>query len=132
VYINIIFNFKPMDQKEINKQILERLSSIESRVTKLEGDDFSQGRDKSPKLRKSKKLKKIDLETPIKKLLSGRFFKEWKTDNDVIKKLKKQVLNPKRASVSNVLRRLASSKRGLLERDGEGTKKSPWRYKEKL
>jgi len=43
-----------MDQKEINKQILERLSSIESRVTKLEGDDFYQGRDKSPKLRKSK------------------------------------------------------------------------------
>ncbi len=86
----------------------------------------------STKKTKKSKKQKTDLETPIRELLNGDFFSDWKTDNDVIKELRTQVLIPKRASVSNVLRRLASSKRGLLERDGDGTKKSPWRYKEKL
>jgi hypothetical protein len=67
----------------------------------------------------------------VKKLIEGGFFRDWKTDNDVVKKLKQQVLTTKRASISNVLRRFASPAHSLLQRDGEGTKKSPWRYKQK-
>lgn len=80
---------------------------------------------------KKSKRQKTDLETPIRELLNSDFFSGWKTDNDVIKKLRIQVLTPKRASVSNVLRRLTSPKRGLLERQGDGTKRNPWKYKKK-
>ena len=77
------------------------------------------------------KRQKTNLETPIRELLNGTFFSNWKTDNDVIRELRTQVLNPKRASVSNVLRRLASPKKWLLERQGDGTKKNPWKYRKK-
>lgn len=86
----------------------------------------------APKEKNKKSNKqKVDLETPIRDLLNEGFFSDWRTDNDVIKKLRVQVLTPKRASVSNVLRRLASPKKGLLERQGDGTKKNPWKYRKK-
>lgn len=118
----------------MNKEkILKLINQIEEILNQLK---FEFGFEVEPstkkiKLRKSKK-QKTNLETPIKNLLKEKFFSEWKTDNDVIKKLKEQVLNPKRASVSNVLRRFANPKKGLLERRGEGIKKNPWQYKEKL
>ena len=118
----------------IAKKILKRLDEIERKVAKLERG----GSDSCPveeiataKKRKKSKRAKTDLGTPVKKLIESGFFRDWKTDNDVVKKLKQQVLTAKRASISNVLRRFASPAHGLLQRDGEGTKKSPWRYKQK-
>lgn len=117
----------------IAKKILKRLDGIETRIAKLEHDDFSATAGEAIIAKKRKKSKKVktDLGTPVKKLIEGGFFRDWKTDNDVVKKLKQQVLTTKRASISNVLRRFASPAHGLLQRDGEGTKKSPWRYKQK-
>jgi hypothetical protein len=125
---------KKIMKDDIAKLIIKKLDDIELRLTKIEGKQSDSTKRKnaiaSSKTRKPKRAK-IDLVTPIKKLIENGFFKDWKTDNDVVKKLRQQVLNSKRASVSNVLRRLASAKQGLLQRDGEGTKKYPWRYKEK-
>lgn len=117
----------------IAKKILKRLDGIETRIAKLEHGDFSATAGAAVIAKKRKKSKKVktDLGTPVKKLIEGGFFRDWKTDNDVVKKLKQQVLTTKRASISNVLRRFASPAYGLLQRDGEGTKKSPWRYKQK-
>lgn len=112
-----------MNQEEIDKQIFERLE-------KLEGVVFSTKKIKSSKS-DSRRAKGVDLTTPITGLYNDGFFDDWKTDNDVIKKLRAQVLTPKRASVSNVLRRFASPKKGLLERQGDGTKKNPWKYRKK-
>ncbi len=117
-----------MDKEKISK-LINQMQNILNQF-KFELDIEIDGTIRKIKRRKLKK-KKMNLETPIKNLLED-FFNEWRTDNDVIKKLKEQVLNPKRASVSNVLRRFASPKKGLLERRGEGTKKNPWQYKAKL
>ena len=110
-----------MNQEEINKQIFERLENLEVFVFTAK---------KKPKSI-TKRSRGIDLNTPITELYNGEFFNDWKTDNDVIKKLRAQVLTPKRASVSNVLRRLTSPKKGLLERQGDGTKKNPWKYRKR-
>lgn len=110
-----------MNQEEINKEIFERLERLEVTVFTA----------KKIKGVKTKRAKSIDLNTPIIGLYNDGFFDDWKTDNDVIKKLRVQVLTPKRASVSNVLRRLANPKKGLLERQGDGTKKNPWKYRKK-
>ncbi|OGF64262.1 hypothetical protein A2661_00765 [Candidatus Giovannonibacteria bacterium RIFCSPHIGHO2_01_FULL_45_24] len=118
---------------DIAKKILKRLDGIETRIAKLErGDsDATIAEAATGKKRKKSKRVKTDLGTPVKKLIESGFFRDWKTDNDVVKKLKQQVLTAKRASISNVLRRFASPAHGLLQRDGEGTKKHPWRYKQK-
>lgn len=119
---------------DIAKKILKRLDDIENKVAKLErgGSDLIIGKEAATtKKRKKSKRVKTDLGTPVKKLIEGDFFRNWKTDNDVVKKLKQEVLTAKRASISNVLRRFASPAHGLLQRDGEGTKKHPWRYKQK-
>src|SRR3989344_4017381 len=118
---------------DIAKKILKRLDGIETRIAKLErGDsDATIAEAATGKKRKKSKRVKTDLGTQVKKLIESGFFRDWKTENDVVKKLKQQVLTAKRASISNVLRRFASPAHGLLQRDGEGTKKHPWRYKQK-
>jgi len=118
---------------DIAKKILKRLDGIETRITKLERVDSGAPTAEAATGKKRKKSKRVktDLGTPVKKLVEDGFFRDWKTDNDVVKKLKQQVLTAKRASISNVLRRFASPAHGLLQRDGEGTKKHPWRYKQK-
>lgn len=118
---------------DIAKKILKRLDGIETRITKLERGDSgaTTAEVATGKKRKKSKRVKTDLGTPVKRLIESGFFRDWKTDNDVVKKLKQQVLTAKRASISNVLRRFASPAHGLLQRDGEGTKKHPWRYKQK-
>ena len=115
------------------KKILKRLDGIETRITKLERGDSgaTTAEAATGKKRKKSKRAKTDLGTPVKRLIESGFFRDWKTDNDVVKKLKQQVLTAKRASISNVLRRFASPAHGLLQRDGEGTKKHPWQYKQK-
>lgn len=114
-----------------NEEIIGRFELIESRIAKLEGSIFA-GQDPRKVLgsNKSKSRKsKGDLKTPISNLVESGFFQEFKTDLDVLKKLKQQVLNPRRSSVSNVLRSFASPKHELLQREGGGTKSDPWRYK---
>ena len=120
-----------MDKNKLVKIINELQVNI-NQLKALAGFEIDAAETKNKKAGGKKSGgQKTDLETPIRELLNSGFFSDWKTDNDVIKELRTQVLTPKRASVSNVLRRLASPKRGLLERQGDGTKKSPWKYRKK-
>lgn len=114
-------------------QLQNQLEDHEKRIRQLEmNGNIPEREEGGERCRISKpKARKTDLSSPIQELYNGGFFKEWRTDNDVVKKLKQQVLTARRASVSNVLRRFATPKRGLLERDGNGTKKAPWRYRNK-
>lgn len=115
------------------QKIIEQLADHEKRIRVLEGNEIKNPIEKNLANggKKRPRAKGIDLGSPIMSLYNDGFFDDWKTDNDVIKKLRAQVLTPKRASVSNVLRRLASPKKGLLERQGDGTKKNPWKYGKK-
>lgn len=112
-----------MNQEGINEQILKRIERLEKVV-------FGVGKNKNKK-KVAQRAKRTDLKTPVTALCNSGFFDSEKTDNDVIKKIREQVLSstPKRASVSNVLRGLV--KRGLLERTGEGNRKNPWKYRKK-
>jgi len=113
-------------------EIINKLQNNLDQLKALAGIEIETAEVKKRKANNGKsKRQKVDLETPIRELLNNGFFTDWKTDNDVIKRLRAQVLTPKRASVSNVLRRLASPKKGLLERQGDGTKKNPWKYRKK-
>lgn len=113
-------------------EIINRLQASINQLKVLAGFEINAIKAEKKKTGSKKpNRQKTDLETPIRELLNSGFFSDWKTDNDVIKKLRAQVLTPKRASVSNVLRRLASPQKGLLERQGDGTKKSPWKYRKK-
>lgn len=115
------------------QKIIDQLANHEKRIHALENGKIKNLTEKSfiSGGRKRPRAKGVDLNTPIIGLYNDGFFDDWKTDNDVIKKLRAQVLTPKRASVSNVLRRLANPKKGLLERQGDGTKKNPWKYGKK-
>lgn len=115
------------------QKIIEQLADHEKRIRVLEGGKVKNSVEKNPtdSGKKRSRAKGIDLNSPIMGLYNDGFFDDLKTDNDVIKKLRAQVLTPRRASVSNVLRRLASPKKGLLERQGDGTKKNPWKYRKK-
>lgn len=122
-----------MDKDKL-KRIINELQVNIDQLKALAGIEFDSSKNLNTKTKtniKKSKRQKTDLETPIRELLNGTFFSNWKTDNEVIQELRTQVLNPKRASVSNVLRRLASPKKGLLERQGDGTKKNPWKYRKK-
>ena len=120
-----------MDKNKLVK-IIDGFQANINQLKALAGLEINAAEAKNKKVGSKKSgRQKTDLETPIQELLNSRFFSDWKTDNDVIKELRTQVLTPKRASVSNVLRRLASPKKGLLERQGDGNKKSPWKYRKK-
>lgn len=100
-----------MDQKEINKQIFERLEKLEKVV-------FGQGKivEKPTKISK-KKNKAEDLKAPIMKLFNSGFFKEAKIDVEVLSELQKRLLTkqkPLRSSIVNVLRDMV--RKELLER----------------
>ena len=72
-----------MSQEEINKQFFERLERLETAV-------FANKRVKHAK--RGSRRARSDLNTPIIELYNDGFFDDWRTDNDVIKKLRAQVL----------------------------------------
>jgi len=117
---------------ENDSKILKLINQIESVIAqlKLEIETERRRNGKKIKLQRPKK-QRMDVATPIKNLLEKGFFSEGRTDKDVLKKLREQVLNPGRSSVAEVLRRFASPKKNLLERSGDGTRKNPWKYRAK-
>lgn len=100
-----------MTQKQINKQIFERLEKIEGVVF---GQNKIAGK---PTETEKKKNKAEDLKVPIQKLFDSGFFKEAKIDMDVFFELQKRLLTkqkPLRSSIVNVLRDMV--RKDLLER----------------
>lgn len=76
----------------------------------------------------SKPLKPSGLADNIRNLVASDSFKTYKSPLEVSKELKKKAINYNTSAVSVALMRLTRS--GLLIRDGAGTTKDPWRYKE--
>lgn len=63
---------------------------------------------------------------PVEALIAARFFQAPKTDLDVIAALKKKALNFQRSDIAVTLMRFV--RKGTLQREGDGTKGSPWQY----
>jgi len=98
-----------MNQKQINKQIFERLDRLEKTVFVSEKRITKKGT--------TKRVKGLDLNIPISKLHKDGFFKNGRTDIEVCEELHLKLMTPKkplRSSVVNVLR--AMVKKGLLVR----------------
>lgn len=100
-----------MDQKEINKQIFERLEKLEKVVFR------SKKIIEKPTKTLKKKGKAGDLKAPIMKLFDSGFFEETKIDTEVSSELRRKLLTkqkPLRSSIVNVLRNMVREE--LLER----------------
>lgn len=110
----------------MNKEkVLKSISQIENAVLELKkeiGVDETEIEKsikmKKRKVKKHRKGSSINLIQPIRKLFEENFFSDYKKDVDVLKELKTKLLTtktPKRASVTNVLRKMV--KNGLLNRE---------------
>jgi len=100
-----------MDQKEINKQIFERLEKLEKAV--FGSKEIVEKMTKTLK----KKGKAEDLKAPIMQLFKSGFFKEAKIDMEVSFELQRKLLTkqkPLQSSIVNVLRGMV--RKELLER----------------
>lgn len=64
---------------------------------------------------------------PIKTLIDSDFFKKSKTDIEVVSALKKKALQFARKDIATTLMRFV--RKEILEREGDGIKGNPWRYK---
>lgn len=99
---------------QIENAILELKKIIGSNEARLE----KLTKIKKNRIEERQKDKSIDLIQPIRKLFDENFFSDYKRDVDVVKELRIKLLTtktPKRASVTNVLRRMV--KNGLLNRE---------------
>jgi hypothetical protein len=65
----------------------------------------------------------------ITELVSRNFFDIAKSSTDVLKELKKQAVKSDPDVVRMTLMRFVRKR--ILEREGEGTTKNPWKYKKK-
>jgi hypothetical protein len=115
-----------MDKDQI-KKILEQLSIHERRLCALEEG----GRTPTVKVRvktikKDSKRKKGSTE-PITALNMNGFFKQSKNLTEVQTALKKRALNFDNKDLAVTMMRLV--RKGVLERGGDGKKKTPWKYK---
>jgi hypothetical protein len=105
------------------EKILDLICKIENNITEIRKE---MGIENNQEIKKDsetarednkKRSKAIDLTLPIKKLYDNNFFSDFKSDLDVVEKLKFDLLTnkvPKRASVVNVLRKMV--KGGILIR----------------
>lgn len=75
----------------------------------------------------SKSKKKEGCTKRIETLIDAGFLRQPKTDLEVIAALKKKALTFSRVDVAVTLMRFV--RKGKLEREGDGTKGKPWRYK---
>lgn len=104
----------------MNKEKIQKLiNQIEEATAKLKIEIGTQRRKDIKKVSKSskEKSKKIKLVEPIKAILDEGFFSDWKSDIEVVQKLKEKFLMPRtlrRSSVTNVLRKFFA--KGLLIR----------------
>ena len=99
---------------QIENAILELKKIIGTKEARLE----KLTKIKKNRIEERQKDKSIDLTQPIRRLFDENFFSDYKTDVDVVKELRIKLLTtktPKRASVTNVLRRMV--KNGLLNRE---------------
>lgn len=116
-----------MDEKEVKKLVGE----IDSRVAMLKSA-LSMTAITSTTVTKARKTKGAAKKgagssVPITKLVEEGFFDQPKTYLEVIAVLRKKGLTFTKGNITTPLRRKVVQ--GLLERDGEGTKDNPWRYK---
>ncbi len=101
------------------QKILDQLENHEKRISLLEGSEVKNFPKKIPvdDKRKRTKGKGEDLHAPIQRLIQDDFFKEVRTDLDVVSELQRRLLThkkPLRASVVNVMRKMV--REGILER----------------
>lgn len=101
------------------QKILDQLENHEKRINLLENGKIKSPSQKIPvdAKRKRTKGKGEDLYTPIQRLVQDNFFKEARTDLDVVSELQRRLLTrkkPLRASVVNVMRKMV--REGTLER----------------
>lgn len=108
-----------MNQEEINKEIFTRLSRIEEKIFRIK-------KIKNPTL---KNKRGTSITKPISELINNGFFDISKNGIETLKELKKNAIscdiNPLRTALMRFVRK------GILIREGSGTKNSPWKYKKK-
>lgn len=115
-----------MDKKE---QIIEIISKIEKLASELRALVHKDIATVSLRGEKSIKHEKRNIGTSdlIKRLIDSRFFSSSKSVIEVSNECKKRAIPHNKDVIAMALMRLV--RKGLLIRDGEGTIKSPWKYK---
>lgn len=120
----------------MNKEkIIQLINKIETSLNQLKVElSFDLPQKDSQKhgakrIKRKKGKKKIGPTKPIESLINSGFFNSPKTDLDVIKELKKKALNFKRKDIATTLRRFV--RKEILNREGDGAKSNPWKYKKK-
>lgn len=114
--------------KNNNEEIISRLGSLEKQVEALNGAVFGASSTKTPLIKSRKTQKKGKGSTkPVKDLVQGGFFSAGKTGVEVQIALNKRAMRFDVNDIAVTMMRLVQA--GLLERDGDGTPKNPWRYK---
>ena len=120
----------------MNKENVSRLiSQIETNLAELRKELGALEEPKLPRGNAARKRgkrnkKKAGSTKPIEGLIASGFFKQAKTDLDVMGALKKKALSFDREDVAVTLMRFV--RKGIMEREGDGTKKNPWGYKKIL
>ncbi len=109
------------------KKIMDALANHESRLQSLEvtSKKHEKNKDLNPKAPSTKKGKGST--DSLNSLIENGFFVQSRNLTEVQVMLKKKAMNYTKKELSTTLMRLVQ--KGALERDGEGGKKSPWKYK---
>lgn len=106
------------------------VAGIESALADLKQELGAQGSpvlaQKNSKLKAHQRTRKRGSTAPVDALIAAGFFQKPKTDLDVVDALKKKALKFKRTDIAVTLMRFV--RKETLQREGEGTKASPWRY----
>lgn len=114
-----------------NKKVLKIITDIEKAFLELKVLlDINGGKVVRQKLsvNDSKSQKKgVGPTQPIADLINKGFFTTPKTSSELSKEFRKRAQNYDMRVISMALTRF--TRKGLLERDGAGTSKNPWRYK---
>lgn len=115
-------------------KIIKTIENLESLLLELKGQlGFEMAKSITPQARKinwiNKSKKKSGLAKSILELRNRGFMDTSKTALDLSKEFKKQALGYDTDTIRTALMRLV--RKGLLEREGEGITKSPWKYKKR-
>lgn len=116
-------------------KIVEAVREIESRLKYIK-DEINLVDDEvkispNPKIKKiaSKSREKDGPTKPIADLIKGDFFNSSKSCVEVVREFRKRAFNYDTESVRISLMRFV--RKEVLEREGDGTSKNPWKYKKK-
>lgn len=119
-----------MDKEKVLKtigQVETLLAELKDEVGVLDKAVSPKGQKKAP--RKSYQGKKPGSTKPIEDLIDSGFFDSLKTDVQATAALKKKAQFFERSDIAVTLMRFV--KKNVLEREGNGTKNDPWKYKKK-